>query len=252
MIYSPSDFKDHYILMSRKQGTVQSLKGDVIVVAFFVNDTVSRWTQSAIDKYKKVLWDSFSTLISEAKKNSIELKFRMADMERTATVDCDRHNRDTWIEDVTCCDAINGVDDYQEYYRSRYPCDELAILFIFNKDLRDYSVSANRTCPTYGEFAVLSRVPDKRTIIHELLHQFGAKDYYYPAVTRQKAEKWLPDSVMNVGYKIVIDPLTRHLVGWTEFLSESAYRFLKDTSHITYEYVMKELSDLWKKEEENN
>ena len=80
---------------------------------------------------------------------------------------------------------------------------------------------------------------EKHTFIHELLHLFGAADFYYPCAIKTAAQKWLPDSVMNSGNGIAIDDLTRVLIGWDSTLTESAEQFLKATSSITLAEIKK-------------
>ena len=251
MGYLDSAFSNHYIFNAKNQGTVKSLRGDVIIVAFYVSDTVSSWDEASIEQYDNAIGEALWLLKNEAAKDGVKVDFRMAAIQRTASVDCDRHNRDTWLREVTCCDVDNGVDEYQAYYRKYYPCDELAVLFVFNKPLRDYASSASKKYPTYGEFSVLSKTPIKRDIVHELLHQFGAKDLYYPDEVRTIAHRILPESVMNVGSKIVIDSLTRNLIGWRDSLDHDAYAFLNATKHLTEEYIQSELRKIWAKEDGN-
>ena len=83
------------------------------------------------------------------------------------------------------------------------------------------------------------------TIEHELLHQFGAVDLYYPKEVVEIAKLFLPKSIMNDGYEI--DPLTEYLIGWKESLSYNAALFLARTQHFTVEYINQAIADEWKK-----
>ena len=82
---------------------------------------------------------------------------------------------------------------------------------------------------------------------HELLHQFGAVDFYFPERVRQTAERYLPDNVMR-SRCYVVDDLTAFLVGWRETLSAYVLCFLQDTMWITRSLYSQLLSDEWKKE----
>ena len=68
----------------------------------------------------------------------------------------------------------------------------------------------------------------ERSLIHELMHQFGAMDYYTPAFVEEAAKKYLPHSIMNDGSEI--DALTRYVIGWDDTLTPEAIAFLKATA----------------------
>lgn len=128
------------------------------------------------------------------------------------------------------------------------------MLFVWARDFRgsakqsQLELSARRT----GEWATIgvhdilgNRDGEKRTFIHELLHLFGAEDFYYPPVVEKAADKWLPDSIMNEGH--TIDALTRVLVGWDTWLSGNAEGFLNDTKGVTEKELDEACAAEWKK-----
>jgi len=88
----------------------------------------------------------------------------------------------------------------------------------------------------------------EKTIIHELLHQFGAPDYYYPKAVKSLADKYFPQSIMTSGTGIVIDSLTSYLIGWSDSIDRNAATVLELTKQITYADIDKELKEIWAKE----
>ena len=74
---------------------------------------------------------------------------------------------------------------------------------------------------------------------HELLHVFGAKDFYYPKEVEQWATKHFPESIMNSSDEEV-DTLTAYLVGWTDTVADNAIAFLKDSIAITESYMQEQ------------
>ena len=67
-------------------------------------------------------------------------------------------------------------------------------------------------------------------ICHELLHLYGAMDYYYPALVKREADKHFLHSIMlDFGGVIHIDEFTKFLVGWNDDLTPDAIDFLKKT-----------------------
>ena len=87
----------------------------------------------------------------------------------------------------------------------------------------------------------------ENTLVHELLHLFGAVDLYYPENLKQVGKKYLPGSIMCDGN--VIDDLTRYLIGWKRQLQSDsmAWKFLEETKNITAEDVRKANEAEWKK-----
>ena len=81
---------------------------------------------------------------------------------------------------------------------------------------------------------------------HELLHQYGAIDFYLPAKVSAVTRKYFPNSVMSSG--IIIDPLTRFLIGWDQAPREHVLRFLEETKTIT----MEDIWEAYRKDSKND
>ena len=92
---------------------------------------------------------------------------------------------------------------------------------------------------SFGELDVV------HTLVHELLHQFGAIDLYYPDEITVAGEKFLGRSIMNCGMDI--DDLTRVLIGWRTTLTDNAINFLEATKGVTKEQVMDARRKEWEK-----
>lgn len=132
-----------------------------------------------------------------------------------------------------------GFADGREMYRHLQDytgTDQVAMLFFLNKPGRSYTIrDEHRDGQEELEFSVIfesypgfSTSATAATIAHELLHLFGAEDYYDPyGIFPQRkalAESQIPNDIMLVTYYNVKDntlsQATAFTVGWTDTVPE--------------------------------
>ena len=235
----------------KNKGASKLLNGDVIVIVFYINDTSSRWTEKDKIQYMKSHNKAMNRIMNDAKKKNVFLNIRTASCELNVKYDCDNNNYNGWVKDTIALYRQNSISDYQNYYEDKFECDEAPIIFAHNRKARSFASVASRYYPYLDESSIVFKNDDKSfsdyTIEHELLHQFGAMDFYYPSQVKALAQKYLPESIMNDGYKI--DPLTEYLIGWTASIDNNAYKFLEATSHLTkgdiHDAMRKEWNKKW-------
>lgn len=238
-------FKNHFIFNKKNQGASKALTGNVIAVVFYVNDATSKWTESAIAEYKVKIKKAYDKICLVARNNNVDLNIRTASCQINVPIECTHNNTREWIRLALSGYSRDKASDYQSYFENKYNCDEAPVVFVFNKPFRAYAQSANENYPTRDEFSVLASSESEKTIIHELLHQFGAYDYYYPQIVYDAAKKYLPGSVMADGGDI--DSLTQYLIGWKNTLGDNDALFLLLTQHLTPGDISQALKDEWKK-----
>lgn len=144
------------------------------------------------------------------------------------------------------------VSAMQNEFKHTYGYDEVPMVFVWNQDFRSSAASSRVAFDHLPEECTIGirdvlKCPDsqKRTLLHELFHLFGAADYYYPPVIRAAAKQWLPGSIMNGG--MVIDDLTRFVIGWDSALTKNAEGFLKATLGVTAKDIEDALKAEWMK-----
>lgn len=132
-----------------------------------------------------------------------------------------------------------GFADGREMYRHLQDytgTDQVAMLFFLNKPGRSYTIrDEHRDGQEELEFSVIfesypgyATSATAATIAHELLHLFGAEDYYDPyGIFPQRkalAESQIPNDIMLVTYYNVKDntlsQATAFTVGWTDTVPE--------------------------------
>lgn len=131
--------------------------------------------------------------------------------------------------------ASMGFEDGWDMYRFLQEftgTDQVAMLFFLNKPGRSYTIrDQTRDGLEELEFSVIfesypgyTTSATAATIAHELLHLFGAEDYYDPygdyPQRKALAESQIPDDIMLVTYTDIsyntLSQATAYCVGWTD------------------------------------
>lgn len=243
----PEGLKDIFALQGKNAGCSLNLRGKVVLIAFLINDGESRWNKSAEKAAVEMLRSAATRLMNESGLNKDALQIVYAHCQVSLPYVVTRKNSRKSAIDVLRQFGYTSVQEYQKHYEAKFQRDETAITFLFNKSFRSYAHTIERSSgqsgimqPNGDEYSIVSfdatnPLSSERTFIHELLHQFGAIDYYYPEVVKFKAEKMLPNSIMNGGESV--DALTRYIIGWDEEPSNAAIEFLEAIRFVTEEDV---------------
>ena len=111
-----------------------------------------------------------------------------------------------------------NLGELYKYYAERYHVDACPFIFVFNRKGRSYATTADLI--KYRNFkhekAVVFNYKKKmdNVILHEVLHLFGAIDFYYPDYLTEEINKFYPNSIMLTTANSEIDPFTAFLIGW--------------------------------------
>lgn len=245
-------YRNHVAFLALNQGCSLYCRGKIVLRVFFLDDSESSWTDEDRERFKTIVSSSASKILADAQcdKVAIQILASYADKRISCAVRPNENVR-TWIDEIF---GTGEIVDNQNRFRMAIECDESPIVFAFNKDFRSCARTAEdkknvgRNHPewsmvsyqkSFGELDVV------HTIVHELLHQFGAIDLYYPEEITVAGEKFLGKSIMNCGMDI--DDLTRMLIGWRTDLTDNAINFLEATKGITKEQVMDARRKEWEK-----
>lgn len=137
---------------------------------------------------------------------------------------------------------VQNMTQYHERLTKKENADSTPMVFMFN------SVGAN---PRFAGWT-FTKTADKNTwdeefsyifcrtgngffggwIMHELMHQYGAVDFYdyKNEGVQAAAQRYLGQSVM-INNAYVVDDLTAYLLGWTDGISRNDRRFLQETQN---------------------
>ena len=244
------NYSNHCLLRNKNQGASKVLTGDVIVIVFYLNDAASRWNDAALKEYRARHDEAMELLRKAAARRGVFLRLRTASCILNLKGECSVRS-DAWVKEAMRLYKKENASAYQEYFEGKHHCDEAPIIFAINKTARSFACNADSNVPNWDEFSVVMRDQEHftaTTIVHELLHQFGAVDYYYPETVYSTAKAMLPGSVMGTGGS-KIDPLTEYLIGWCSDLTWESEMMLNITQGVTDRDIRDAIAAEWKKEE---
>lgn len=243
------EIRDHFFLGGRGAGACRALCGRIALMSVFLHQKPTDWSDEHKDAYFKTARDTSAFLEREAARHG-------------ATLALSRYHFDVDIQaGVNPRDGFSLIADFfgapdmktlAARYAKRLSVDGCVFVLLFDGAGRSFGYSAKSAYGRVNEIAVVffdtKEKPSRRvfTLSHELLHQYGAIDYYYPAAVREKAERYFANSVMGIG-EAVVDDFTAYLVGWRDDISANTYHFLKDTAFMTYEKYCAALDAEWKR-----
>lgn len=230
-------YKNHYFTSRRDMGGVKKLVGSVDVIVFFVNDSRSTWTLRAKEKYKASQKEAMQYVLKNARAKGVALSIRNAYVDATVPINCTTENYPTWSKTIISKYGSPDIPSYQLKHESVKRCTEAPILFVFNKPFRSGAIAVDFPARMQGEMSIISSQADTHTIVHELLHQFGAADLYYPAEVDRLIKRMGYSSIMATRSSMLIDSLTSYLIGWTEEIDGPATQILEQTKHLTRDYM---------------
>ena len=72
---------------------------------------------------------------------------------------------------------------------------------------------------------------------HELLHMYGAADFYYPQELKEIFSSHFSESIMLTNESTVVDSLTAYMIGWTSELKGSGLEVVEETAWMTKEFL---------------
>lgn len=239
-----SRFANHYWFKYKRAGACSELRGRVCIQVVFVSSPNAPWSERSQNDFWKIAFDAREILLSQARHYGVplEIDFRGLVMNVPAGQE---HNFVPYLPSFFHRPTLAQA---QDYYKDYYSCDEAPIIFVINADGRSYAQNDKRgDMWDYDEMSVLRRPFCPGLFMHELLHQYGAQDYYFPAWLTNLAAQYAPTSVMLSGSYHDIDEVSAYLIGWTSRLSARSQWFLEQTLCITEESHRRALEEEWKK-----
>ena len=220
---------DHHLFMKyRGKGNCESLTGKVSVLLVFVNDTESAWDNAAKEEAQIRLCEEMVKLAGYAHTAGAELSLEYGEMDVTLSLAAHSYNTAAWENEAAEAMGFASVDALQTCLEEEWEVGSVPVVFLLNKAGR---AVAYYTKNKAGAEYLTMYASDYSPFCHELLHLYGAQDYYYPACVAAAANGFLKNSIMNTGD--AVDPLTAYTVGWTNVLSYEAKGFLDAVSSLT-------------------
>ena len=225
---------EHPFLASRNEENYLPLMGRVLCSVNFVNDPENIWKEDEKQEFLDTFRNAMNWIVNEATTDRVNLSFlfKQDDLFSNRIIKNPREKTDTdfLLSQFVAAQKKEGFQSYMDYIR-KYHVDHIVVFLVYKSAFREYV----RWSPVIScDVASLHAQSSLFTIIHETLHLFGARDYYYPDSVRRVAEYCFQNSLMLSSSRgSQIDSLSRYLVGWRKELDPAACFFLSYTEGLT-------------------
>ena len=223
------EYTDHLVFQSVNLGSCRELTGDVAIQVVFVDGDAGAWDEKNMAEYKKAMGQAYDQLTRWGRDYGQEVRISLRYAHTAESMDLDFLDSDAWADHV-----LNNADLPARGDDSVYMQECMPIIFLLNEGGRAYACA--NASETYNDYLICFNNSTVSSFSHELLHLYGAVDYYYPLAYQEAAQKYFPQSIMfTTEEHKEFDGLTAYIIGWTDTLDENARAFLEDTRHIRQE-----------------
>lgn len=209
----------------------RNLRGHVLCNVIYLYSDTNRWLAEQKQRFTKTLNEVTALLETEASKEGVALRFTVIADELLCNARSSERPRG--LDEVLAKkNGFGTAEEYAEHLKKMYKADDIQLIFLRNEPIWEYATPN----PKLGAFFV-SNSSRPTAVLHEMLHLYGIKDLYLPAV-KDMADYCFGDSVMSTGLDLgpqSIDPLTRFLIGWRKELGPVASWFLEQTRDVNGE-----------------
>ncbi len=224
-------------------GSCYNMKSSICYYLIFLDDKESSWSEK--DK-KRFISDKFEPSLNflheKAKNYDVVLddKYKVHDSKimYSSIVDADvvtNGSQDEILPALAKSMGYASVRSMNINLRIDLDVQQVAYLVVLNKKGRSYkhsytlnSLEKYEYCVFFNDTIIFENGNCTSTIAHEILHLFGAEDYYDPYGNypeREKlAKKLYPNDIMNETFKNINDAeigkFTAYTVGWLDTMPE--------------------------------
>lgn len=230
-------------------GTCKSLRGEVAVVLFYMNDFESQWTKEEMDRFtRNEVKPALAFLEQEAEKYGVELTLTVK--KTYASRSYDGEVIQSTKESGYCTTDVlwqamdrnyfSSVEDMIKSFRNRYITDEIICLTVFNKDGGSYAINPKRGSDILMEEHCVLFARDLHTdtnaadgsqaavIASNILYLYGAESFTASETRKSMAIYHYPyDLMLSAAYDIhmnVVGRATAFYIGWTDEAPDVMYQ----------------------------
>jgi hypothetical protein len=229
-------------------GACRELSGDVSVVLFYPDDAESRWMPQEIRSFtENEIMPALRFLEGEAARHGVDLRFHVeatySQLYYTGKLYVDVRSEGYATADVLhqMAKQLHYASDADMLYVFRRACgtEEVVCLTVFNKSGTAYAINPKRGSTTRVEEHCILFARDLHmsengvkgsqasVAAHEMLHLYGAEDYYADAGRKALARAACADDIMlSTKYAIggnEIGEITAFYIGWTDCVPALLY-----------------------------
>ncbi len=241
--------RDSYYVANRLAGVCPVLRGKVAVISFFVKSSPQDFPEKTVNQYYHELRVAFSMIEKEAHKRGVPLKLNGYHYHMDMPPDMTPRSGYAVVKKFL---SISTLKEAQDYFKKKLDADHVSLVIVYDKSARSFAKQHKfKNSKAVYKLSVVFQNPkgySAITIAHELFHQFGAEDLYYPQKASECAGYYLHDSIMGIGKRDVVDDFTAYLMGWKDTVSAETWHFLNASTWVTKKIMDDAMRDEWKKE----
>lgn len=225
-------YSDHHLLDRIGLGNCLELRGKVALVTIFVDEPGAIWDEEGTKRGMTAAFRCEQVLEEAAKSYRVELDLQPMFLTASVPSHVGEVDYATWTAAALKSAGLDG-DTAAQSICAQTGAREAAFMLCVNRTGRAYTI--NYTDHIGTEHSVL--FSDFGGFAHELLHQFGAADFYYPAEMRTIFLEHFTESIMLAAESTTVDHLTAYMVGWLDSMQGSAQAVVEDSAWITDAYL---------------
>lgn len=232
-------------------GTCKKLEGNIVVLFLFADDSESNWDSDTLSKFEASQTQKALTYLEEKAaqygKNLKFIKKSYSVIGGQNTIYSKAIKKDGSSYDISY-DALENICENMGYgtsdglfteVRKEYPNYEIVPIILLNKDGTSYArhaATADSAMPDHcivfiRNLGITSApfLPGNRTstIAHEILHLYGAEDFYNMEGRSALAGEYYPSDIMYYVDGFInrnkISDFTAYSVGWTDDIPDICY-----------------------------
>ena len=226
----------HCLKRYKDGGICQALTGKIFWSFVYVDDAESGWSRTEKEAQDRTNVKVIQYLKEEGRKEGVYLRMFNKTWTVRVSYAMRQENRSSWTEDFAKTAGFPSFRDLNRSLQKQYPGGQIFFVFLVNKSGRAFASSSVNEGAADAEYCVVYR-GEPGSILHEVLHVFGAADLYYPPQVAQAAGRILGESVMMNSDCQVLDDLTKYLIGWHRQPTAKARQLLMATAGITEQMV---------------
>jgi hypothetical protein len=219
-------------------GSAKSLKGKTLVINCFISSGRRKWKAAEKNEILRMQKEGFDWVQKEASywtPNRLEFTVTNLGFETDIQLDkieSDREPQNLHVKWVPMVFQKLGYEDLTTFYdsvKNTYRTDNVAVMIFAKHTGRSYAQTSYGFRSEFLEGAIVydedfnSNPVQSATIIHEMLHLFGARDIYKSSTQNKEAVKLMnsvfPSSIMLQTHRdlgpLKIEQFTAWCVGWT-------------------------------------
>ena len=225
----------HVLTQAIRQGTCHSLTGDVQLMVLFLDTPDAQWDAESRSAFSQRIAQAVETLETEAAAYGAELALEIQSYHTQMS--------QTFESTDPTEPLLQGILHTPELRKTAMDTDlaGIPLLLCLAQEGR------SRTYAATGEdieYVILFSNAGPETIRHELLHLYGAQDFYIHDAVKATAKNRFPDSIMlSTDPANTVDSFTAWCIGWAEQPDAAASAFLADTEHISSDALEAVLAD---------